>query len=445
MNTPIFDFVKAYAASDTARLHMPGHKGKGALGVESLDITEIKGADSLFEADGIIAQSERNASELFSAHSFYSTEGSSLAIRAMVYLASLYAKRLGRRPRILAARNAHRAFVSAAALADCEVEWLTAKSPLGYLSSGDLLSSLTEYLASDNIDKLPTALYITSPDYLGNMQNIKELARLCHDSEMLLLVDNAHGAYLKFLQESLHPMDLGADMCSDSAHKTLPALTGAAYLHISRQAPEFLLENARCALSLFASTSPSYLILSSLDLLNKSLDKGYRKKITDFVKKLDICKQRLTNNGYNLVGNEPMKLTVFAKDYGYTGEELAESLREKKIECEFADRDFTVLMPTPDSGDIEAVVDALLGVVRREKILDKAPMPSMPKKAASIREAIFSPSELLPIAECEGKILADVSVGCPPAVPILFSGEIITKESIAAFKYYGIEKVRVVK
>ena len=445
MNTPIFDFVKAYAASDTARLHMPGHKGKGALGVESLDITEIKGADSLFEADGIIAQSERNASELFSAHSFYSTEGSSLAIRAMVYLASLYAKRLGRRPRILAARNAHRAFVSAAALADCEVEWLTAKSPLGYLSSGDLLSSFTEYLASDNIDKLPTALYITSPDYLGNMQNIKELARLCHDSGMLLLVDNAHGAYLKFLQESLHPIDLGADMCSDSAHKTLPALTGAAYLHISRQAPEFLLENARCALSLFASTSPSYLILSSLDLLNKSLDNGYRKKITDFVKKLDICKQRLTNNGYNFVGNEPMKLTVFAKDYGYTGEELAESLREKMIECEFADRDFTVLMPTPDSGDIEAVVDALLGIVRREKILDKAPMLSMPKKAASIREALFSPSELLPIAECEGKILADVSVGCPPAVPILFSGEIITKESIAAFKYYGIEKVRVVK
>ena len=445
MNTPIFDFVKAYAASDTARLHMPGHKGKGALGVESLDITEIKGADSLFEADGIIAQSERNASELFSAHSFYSTEGSSLAIRAMVYLASLYAKRLGRRPRILAARNAHRAFVSAAALADCEVEWLTAKSPLGYLSSGDLLSSFTEYLALDNIDKLPTALYITSPDYLGNMQNIKELARLCHDSGMLLLVDNAHGAYLKFLQESLHPIDLGADMCSDSAHKTLPALTGAAYLHISRQAPEFLLENARCALSLFASTSPSYLILSSLDLLNKSLDNGYRKKITDFVKKLDICKQRLTNNGYNLVGNEPMKLTVFAKDYGYTGEELAESLREKMIECEFADRDFTVLMPTPDSDDIEAVVDALLGVVRREKILDKAPMPSIPKKAASIREALFSPSELLPIAECEGKILADVSVGCPPAVPILFSGEIITKESIAGFKYYGIEKVRVVK
>ncbi len=445
MNTPIFDFVKAYASSDIARLHMPGHKGRGALGVERLDITEIKGADSLFEADGIIAQSERNASELFSAHSFYSTEGSSLAIRAMVYLASLYAKHSGRRPRILAARNAHRAFVSAAALVDCEVEWLTAKSPLGYLSSGDVLSSLSKYLASVNACELPTALYITSPDYLGNMQNIKEIARVCHESGMLLLVDNAHGAYLKFLKESLHPIDMGADMCSDSAHKTLSALTGAAYLHISRQAPGFLLDNARCALSLFASTSPSYLILSSLDLLNKSLDKEYRKKIADFAKKLDICKQRLTNNGYNLVGDEPMKLTVYAKDYGYTGEELAEALRGARIECEFADRDFTVLMPTPDSTDMEAVTDVLLGIVRREKILDKAPIPSFPKRAVSIREALFSPSALLPITECEGKILADVSVGCPPAVPILFSGEIITKESIAAFKYYGIEKVRIVK
>ena len=140
MNTPIFDFVTAYADGGTARMHMPGHKGVGPLGAERLDITEIRGADSLFEASGIIAESENNAGRLFGAHSFYSTEGSSLAIRAMVYLASLYLKKQGRTPRILAARNAHKSFASAVALADAEVEWLYTESADGYLSAGDVLT-----------------------------------------------------------------------------------------------------------------------------------------------------------------------------------------------------------------------------------------------------------------------------------------------------------------
>ena len=101
MNTPICDFVRDYAASGTARLHMPGHKGAPVLGMETLDITEITGADSLYEADGIIAESERNAGELFGADTFYSTEGSSQCIRAMLYLAALHARGQGiARPRL---------------------------------------------------------------------------------------------------------------------------------------------------------------------------------------------------------------------------------------------------------------------------------------------------------------------------------------------------------
>ena len=91
MNTPIYDFVKKYAESECARFHMPGHKGKSFLGCESLDITEIAGADVLYSAKGIIKESEENASRLFGTErTLYSTEGSSLAIRAMLYLASLW-------------------------------------------------------------------------------------------------------------------------------------------------------------------------------------------------------------------------------------------------------------------------------------------------------------------------------------------------------------------
>ncbi|MBQ7895950.1 MAG: amino acid decarboxylase, partial [Oscillospiraceae bacterium] len=107
MNTPICSFVKAYSEKQALRLHMPGHKGQGALGIESLDITEIDGADSLYEASGIIAQSESNASELFGFPTYYSTEGSSQCIRAMLYLALLRAKQQGKKPVIAAARNVH--------------------------------------------------------------------------------------------------------------------------------------------------------------------------------------------------------------------------------------------------------------------------------------------------------------------------------------------------
>ena len=229
MDTPICDFVRDYALKAPLRLHMPGHKGKALLGPEALDITEVSGADSLYEAAGIIRRSEENASRLFGCPTFYSAEGSSQCIRAMLYLALLRAKEEGRRPLIAAARNVHRSFLSAVALLGLEVVWLWPEEG-SYLSCGVSPQALEELLRAEK----PTAVYLTSPDYLGNMADVAALAQVCHRHGALLLVDDAHGAYLRFLESSLHPMDLGADMCCDSAHKTLPVLTGGAYLHISK-------------------------------------------------------------------------------------------------------------------------------------------------------------------------------------------------------------------
>ena len=226
--TPICDFVKRYAQSDSMRLHMPGHKGKPFIGCESLDITEIEGADVLYHAEGIIRESEDNASRLFgTAKTFYSAEGSSLCIRAMVYLAKLYAGSVGKPPRIIAARNAHKTFITAAALMDMDVKWLYSLDS-SVLSCRIDFAELERMLASLS----PAAVYITSPDYLGNIADIKAIAGLCHKYKSILMVDNAHGAYLKFLNTPAHPIDSGADIVCDSAHKTLPALTGGAYLHI---------------------------------------------------------------------------------------------------------------------------------------------------------------------------------------------------------------------
>lgn len=435
MDTPICDFVRRYAHSDTLRLHMPGHKGTGPLGVEHLDITEISGADSLYEADGIIANSEENASSLFGCPTFYSTEGSSQCIRAMLHLCLLHAKRIGRRPMIAAGRNAHKVLLSAAALLDFEIKWLYPEGSDSYLACGIDADGLEQTLSA--MSEKPVAVYVTSPDYLGNMLDISALTDVSHRHGCLFLVDNAHGAYLKFLPKSLHPMDLGADLCCDSAHKTLPVLTGGAYLHTSPA----LSPQAKNALALFGSTSPSYLILQSLDAANRYLADGYSEKLNDLICAVAACKARLSNQGYRFIGEEPTKLTIDAKAYGYSGTEIACLLRQKGIECEFSDPDYLVLMVTPETGSegLLRLEQALTCIPRRNAILSPTPAFHIPERVMSIRDAVLSPCETIPVSESVGRILAAASVGCPPAVPILVCGERIDREAIERFHYYGID------
>ena len=121
----------------------------------------------------------------------------------------------------------------------------------------------------------PFGVYVTSPDYLGGVQELPALAAVCRAQGVPLLVDNAHGAYLRFLPQNCHPIAQGAAMCCDSAHKTLPVVTGGAYLHLAHDAPVQDEAAVRGALALFGSTSPSYLILQSLDACNAVLAGDY--------------------------------------------------------------------------------------------------------------------------------------------------------------------------
>ena len=374
-----------------------------------------------------------NAASLFgTAKTLYSTEGSSLCIRAMLFLAKLY----GKKPLIAAGRNAHKAFMSAAALCDFEVDWLCPENA-GVISCEITPDFVENYLANNK----PSAVYITSPDYLGNVLPVGEIAKVCHKHGVLLLVDNAHGAYMRFLEKDTHPITLGADMCCDSAHKTLPVLTGGAYLHISENADKMLCEQAENALSLFASTSPSYLILQSLDKANEYLE-TYGEKLKTFEKNVLQLKERL--EGYTLVGDEPLKITLETKPYGYTGEEFAKLLEKQGVVCEFSDPDYTVMMLTPET-DLCILSKALIAIPKREAITEKAPPLTVCQKVFSIREAVFSQSEELPVSLCNGRVLSDTAVACPPAIPIVVCGERIDENAVKLFKYYGINSCRVVK
>ena len=428
---------------------MPGHKGNGSLGFEKYDITEISGADALFVADGIIAESEKNLTEIYETRaSLYSCEGSSLAVRAMLYLAMLHAKeaREGKgdcRDFVLAGRNAHSSFMTALALLDLDVKWLYPSREQSYLSC----QITPEYLEKclDVCEKKPICVYITSPDYLGRLSDISALSSVCKRHGVLLVVDNAHGAYLKFLENDAHPISQGADMCCDSAHKTLECLTGGAYLHISKTAPRSLVKNAKGAMNVFASTSPSYLILSSLDKLNESLSTDFNGELSDTVCLVDKAKNRLTEAGYTLISEEKLKITVKTVDYGYFGYEIGKILEQNGIIPELADKEFVVLMVSTKTSkdDLDTLCDELCKIPKKDKIVTPVFDFEVLEQKMTPRQAFFSPKERIAVENSVGRTFVGFTLPCPPAVALVTAGEVITSEVATALAYNGHKTVEV--
>lgn len=445
MSAPIYEFAKNYAESGVSRFHMPGHKGKPLHGLEPLDLTEIRGADYLFGAEGIIAESEARTAALYgTAKTLYSTEGSSLCIKTMLAIADHCREDKSQRMLVMAPRNVHKAFINACILLDIDVDWVyPAEKSRSLCSSG-----VTAHDIRSAFRKCPRkidAVYITSPDYLGFIADIPAIAEVCKSYNVPLIVDNAHGAYLKFLETDTHPITLGADMCCDSAHKTLPCYTGGAMLHISQNAPKGFVECSKLMMSLFASTSPSYLIMQSLDLCSEYLAGDYPASLAQTAARTELCKQRLNDMGWRTIGDEKCKITIASAERGISGDDLGDILRKNKIEPEYTDPDLVVLMTTPfnTEEDFARLESAMADIPRREGT--DLSFDGIPEAVVRlpIRQAAFSLQNEISVDEAEGRICGMTVTSCQPSVPIAVSGEEITAEIIDILKRYGVYKISV--
>ena len=170
-------------------------------------------------------------------------------------------------------------------------------------------------------------------------------------------------------------------------------------------------------------------------------------KLTRTADRVAVLRISLEKAGYKTVGNEPLKLTLMPKDYGYSGREIGDILLSHGMVCEFYDADHAVMMFTTDndSSVYDRLENLLISLPRKNPILSAPPCVTSIVKVMSVRDALLSPWEEIPVSESKGRVLANICVSCPPAVPALVCGEVITEEAIKCFEYYGIDRIRVVR
>ncbi len=441
--TPLRDAVRTYIERDAARFHMPGHKGHGEAefaGLLPYDITEVEGADSLFQAQGPLLQLEEAFADAYGAkRTLLSTGGATLCIQTMLALACGVGKKL------IAGRNIHRSAINTMALLGLDPIWIYPDESAGEWYQGRYTPEAIRAALLEHPDA--SAVYLTSPDYFGVMSDLAGAAEICRAFDVPLLVDNAHGAHLRFLPERYgapHPIDCGAALCADSLHKTMPAMTGAALLQIGDSRYE---ADAKRLMSMFGSTSPSYPILLSCETALQYAQSGARAGFSHTARQLEELSAAARAKGIALPEgmHDPAKLTLGFAAAGWDAASFGASLRRHGIEPEYISATACVLMANDRNReeDYRRLAEAIAAFEPRER---SAPQPvrlPRPVKAAGVREAAFSTQLTVDVENSVGKIAAGEASPCPPGIPVVMCGERIDEETAAALQAFGIREVSV--
>ncbi|WP_422444705.1 aminotransferase class I/II-fold pyridoxal phosphate-dependent enzyme [Thermoanaerobacterium sp. DL9XJH110] len=451
-NTPLFDALKKYMEQKTISFHVPGHKhgagnpellfflGKNAL---NIDLTIMPDLDSIMRPTGVIKLAEELAAEAFGAdRAFFLVNGTSSGIQAMIMAAC----REG--DRILLPRNVHKSVISSLILSGAEPVYIRPKIDEEF----GIAMGITAEDAANAIRKNPEAraLFVINTTYYGVASPLQKLVELAHGSGMAVLVDEAHGAHLKF-HESLPicAMEAGADMAASSTHKLAGSLTQSSMLLLKgeRFSPSYV----KSVLNLSQTTSPSYILLASLDIARKNMALNGKKLLSKVISLARWARLKINSiPGLSCMDTavlglgrdfslDPTKLCINVKRLGITGYEASRILRKKfHIQVELSD--FYNILAVVSIGDTKKTVSALvdaLGAMAREfgrglKSRKPAfiPDPPIPEPALLPREAFYSPKRPHPFRESAGKISGEMIMAYPPGIPIVCPGEIITRDII---------------
>lgn len=436
------------AAEKKLPMHMPGHKRRAFAHLEAIDyqidFTETPDSDDLHHPHGLLLESQQKLSSLYgSIRSFYSVNGSTACILAAIRAVTK------RGDRVIVARNCHKAVFNALELCGLDPVYILPKiNDHGLFLQLDPEELLTLLEREGDV----ALVVLTSPTYEGGVSDIGTIADLCHRKGALLLVDEAHGAHLGFFDPSLpSSVTLGADLVVQSFHKTLPSFTQTAVLHLCSG----LVDADRLAsqMALFQSSSPSYLLLASLDgCVDYILSKGRRfaeweNAVSAARDALRRMKKLRLYDGEDTFSYDRSKICILTDGAGMTGYQLYDLLYEKGIVCELAGYNLLVAMTgaADDEQSLTPLVKALLEIDERAKgggLQKLPPLPPLPKRAHLPCDCYDREQCKMPLEEAIGQVCAQMVYLYPPGIPMILQGEPITEEFVKLARFYlsaGIE------
>jgi arginine decarboxylase len=420
---PVWEMIQEYIAKAPVRFHVPGHKGRdGASFGRAADITELDFSDDLHRPNGVLRYAqELCACAVGAFHTFFLVNGATAGIHAMLLL---FAGRT-----VVVQRDCHKSVVAAAALGDIR---------LVFLPSGPVLKEEAEAI----LDEHPGApVFLTYPDYYGRCCDLPAIAEAAHERGRLLLVDAAHGAHFPYSDLlPVSPAEAGADLWVDSAHKTGLALTQGAYLHVGERAKERVLRLQEM-LAMLETSSPSYLILASLDESRERMQK-YR-GWPSLIARVGVLRGRLERAGLDVslprgyAAQDPLRITVEVSSRGISGFDAKKHLELRGVFVEMADylRVVAVCSPSDTQRDLDALEEALLSLPESGQALPPEPRPpsALPEAAMGIREAWLHGREVVLPEECVGRVCACAAGVYPPGTPVIFPGEIYNERIVEYF------------
>ena len=428
-------------------MHMPGHKRNIKLLGEKLpykiDITEIEGFDDLHHPEGIIKEIEEKAKKIYkSKKSFILVNGSTCGILAGIRSVVNYGDK------VLVARNSHKSVYNA-----IEINCL---NPIYVLPKIDKYG-INKNIKADDIENILEKnkdiklVIITSPTYEGVLSDVKSIVNIAHKYKVPVLVDEAHGAHLSFMENSnFEALNCGADIVIQSLHKTLPALTGTAILHIKGDLVKE--EDVRRELSIFETSSPSYILMSSIDECLDLIERNGEKLFLDYQENLKyFYNEAKALKKLKVLGNELLeknlydfgKIVVITKNTNITGKELSDILRKDyKIEVEMSSNYYIIAMTSicDSKESFERLLNALKEIdLKLEEVEDNTVSYKiqLPKKEMTINEALESKNfKLENYKNLEGKISKEYIFAYPPGIPIITPGEVLDKNIINIIESY---------
>lgn len=465
--TPLLDAIVDYTRERPTYFKIPGHRYEKGIsprwrqwtgdGIFQFDLTEAEGLDDLHCPEGVIKEAQELAAEIFHAKAtYFLVNGTTCGNEAMVLTCA------GEKEKIMVPRNAHKSVLMGLILSGADPVYLMPR----FDEKTGLCGSIMPEDVEEGFKKHPDCkgVFLVSPTYYGVCSNIRKISEICHKNNAILMVDEAHGGHLYFGKKSMGTDKLpqgailqGADICAQSMHKVTGSLTQSSLLHVGSDR----IDRGRLEanLHMVQSTSPSYLLMTSLDaaryelamhgpqMLSRALElaENARSRINRIKGMHCYGKEIINENIYDL---DTTRLVISASDLGITGFELADRLYEEyRVGLELADEKNVVAVVTyaNEREDIQNLVDALEKIaqntIQSQENIKNFFMPSVPESVLSPRQAYFAPKKRISWENAKGKITGEALIPYPPGIPLVNPGEIITDEIWEYMEYYRREKL----